>query len=456
MKTKSYEMDMCNGPLVKKILIFAIPLMFSSILQLLFNAVDMVIVGRYSIDKANALAAVGSTSSLINLLVNSFMGLSVGANVIVAQAFGAKDDSGIHNTIHTSILLSIVCGFILSVLGIVLARPLLSLMGTPDTVLGLSSTYMKIYFIGMPAVLLYNFGSSIMRAIGDTKKPLYFLIIAGIINVILNLIFVIGFKMSVDGVALATVISQCVSAILIIISLMKTEGTCKLYLHKLTIHRASLLKILKIGIPAGLQGAIFSISNVLIQSSINSFGDVCMAGNAATANVEGFIFSSMNAFHQAAVSFTSQNMGAKKYDRIKSVLRICLTNVVIVGCGLSLVLYIFRYPILNLYTEGNMAVTEYGIIRMKIIFPLYFLCGIMDVLVGSIRGLGFSALPMIVSLLGACAFRVIWIFTIFSALPTLTILYVSYPVSWAITLVVHFICFKILFNKLSTKDTCVI
>ncbi len=454
MKTKSYEMDMCSGPLAKKILIFAIPLMFSSILQLLFNAVDMVIVGRYSVDKANALAAVGSTSSLINLLVNTFMGLSVGANVIVAQAFGAKDEDGVHKTIHTSILLSIICGFILSVIGIILAKPLLSLMGTPDEVLGLSSLYMKIFFAGMPAILLYNFGSSIMRAIGDTKKPLYFLMIAGVINVILNLIFVIALNMSVAGVALATVISQCISATLIVVSLMRTEGICKLSLNKLKIYKASLIKIVRIGLPAGLQGAIFSISNVLIQSSINSFGNVCMAGNAATMNVEGFVFSSMNAFHQAAVSFTSQNMGAKKYDRIKSVLRISLINVVVVGAGMSLLLYIFRYPILNLYTEGNMAVNEYGILRMKIIFPLYFLCGVMDVLVGSIRGLGFSTLPMIVSLLGACAFRIVWIFTIFIAFPTLTVLYISYPISWAITLLAHFICFNILFKKVSQSSTC--
>ncbi len=449
MKSKSYEMDMCNGPLGKKILIFAIPLIFSSILQLLFNAVDMIIVGRYSFAGKDALAAVGSTSSLINLLVNAFMGLSVGANVLVAQAFGANDEESIHNTIHTSILLSIICGFILSIIGIVLAKPLLSLMGTPDEILNLSSLYMKIFFAGMPAIVLYNFGSAIMRAIGDTKKPLIFLTISGVINVILNLIFVIIFNMSVDGVALATVISQSISAVLIVGSLMKTEGPCKLSLSKLKIHKHSFVRIIRIGLPAGIQGTIFSVSNTLIQSSINSFGSVCMAGNAAAASLEGFVYSSMNAFHQAALSFTSQNMGAKKYDRIKTVLKLCLTNVVVVGLVMSLVFYIFRYPLLGLYTENDLPVTEYGIIRMNIIFSLYFLCGVMDVLVGSIRGLGFSTLPMIVSLLGACVFRVVWIFTIFQLSPTLETLYISYPVSWTITLIAHFICFNILFKKVA-------
>ncbi len=449
MTKYSYEMDMCNGPLTKKILTFSIPLMFSGILQLLFNAVDMIVVGRYS--GSDALAAVGSTAPLINLLVNVFIGLSVGANVLIAQACGAHNEKQMSETIHTSVLLSIICGFFLSFIGILSAKPLLILMGTPNEVLELATLYMKIYFIGMPAMLLFNFGSSIFRAMGDTKRPLYFLLIAGIINAILSLVFVIVFKMSVAGVGLATVIAQCVAALLITLCLMRNSGGSQLVLSKLHINKSVLFRIMRIGLPAGFQGAIFSISNVLIQSSVNSFGAIAMAGNAATANLEGFVYTSMNAFYQTSLSFTGQNIGGKKYERIKPILRTCLLSVFIVGSLMSLLFFIFRLPLLGLYSSDP-EVIAYGTARMKIIFSTYFLCGSMDVLVGSIRGLGYSILPMIISLLGACGLRVLWVFTAFKFVPTLTMLYISYPISWGITFIVNVLCFELLYKKIYGKQ----
>lgn len=449
MTKKRYEMDMCNGPLTKKIFIFSIPLMCSGILQLLFNAVDMIVVGRYS--GSQALAAVGSTGSLINLLVNVFIGLSVGSNVLMARAYGSHNEEDMCEILHTALLLSVLCGFFLSFVGIFSAKPLLILMGTPEEVINLAALYMKIYFAGMPAMLLYNFGSSILRAMGDTKRPLYFLLIAGVTNAVLNLIFVIVFHMSVAGVALATVIAQCISASLIVICLMRTSSSYQLVLSKLHINKTVLLKMMRIGLPAGLQGAIFSISNALIQSSVNSFGAIAMAGSAATANLEGFVYTSMNAFHQTALNFTGQNIGGKKYERIKPILYTCLISVFIVGSLMSLLFFTFRIPLLHLYTSDS-AVIAYGVSRMKVIFFTYFLCGIMDVLVGVIRGLGYSILPMFVSLLGVCGLRVLWVFTVFRLSPSFRTLYLSYPVSWGITLTLHLLCFKILYNKLQSSQ----
>lgn len=445
MQKKSYEMDMCHGPLLGKILIFSIPLMLSGILQLLFNAADIVVVGRYA--GSNCLAAVGATSSLINLLTNVFIGLSVGSNVMIARYYGAKDHQATSETLHTAILLSLVSGVILACIGSLLARPLLKLMGTPQDVLSLASRYMQIYFLGMPAIMLYNFGSSILRAIGDTKRPLYFLTFSGVINVVLNLCFVIIFKMNVAGVALATVISQCISAILIMISLIKQEGICHLDLHLLHIHKDKMLEILKVGLPAGIQGSIFSISNVLIQSSINGFGAIAMAGNTAASNIESFIYMSMNSFYQTALSFTSQNLGAKQYERIGKILRICLSLVVCVGLGMGLIALHFGSELLGIYSSDP-EVISYGLKRMSIICTTYFLCGIMDVIVGSIRGLGCSVLPMIVSLIGACGLRILWIFTIFQSYHTLSSLYTSYPITWSITFIAHLICYLIIRHKM--------
>ena len=441
---KSYEMDMCNGPLVGKILLFAFPLMLSSVLQLLFNAADIVVVGRFT--GAEALAAVGATSALINLLVNVFMGLSIGTNVLTVQGYGARNEKGVQDTVHTSIMLSLVCGVLLIFIGVFLAAPLLELMGTPDNVLGHAALYMRIYFIGMPALLVYNFGAAILRAVGDTRRPLYYLLFSGIINVILNLIFVIIFKMGVAGVATATVVSETISAGLVLRCLMKSEGMFQLHMGKLRIKKQKALQIVRIGLPAGLQGAIFSISNVLIQSSINSFGSVAMAGNTAAGNLEGFVYTSMNAVYQTNLSFTSQNMGAGNWKRMKKILGICLVFVSVVGLVMGRGFVFFGHQLLGIYSSDP-EVIQYGINRMQVICGTYLLCGIMDVLVGSMRGMGYSFVPMIVSLVGACGLRILWIFTVFQWHRSLFVLYLSYPITWILTALAHTVCWYKIIHK---------
>ena len=441
---KSYEMDMCNGPLVGKILLFAFPLMLSSVLQLLFNAADIVVVVRFT--GAEALAAVGATSALINLLVNVFMGLSIGTNVLTAQGYGARNEKGVQDTVHTSIMLSLVCGVLLIFIGVFLAAPLLELMGTPDNVLGHAALYMRIYFIGMPALLVYNFGAAILRAVGDTRRPLYYLLFSGIINVILNLIFVIIFKMGVAGVATATVVSETISAGLVLRCLMKSEGMFQLHMGKLRIKKQKALQIVRIGLPAGLQGAIFSISNVLIQSSINSFGSVAMAGNTAAGNLEGFVYTSMNAVYQTNLSFTSQNMGAGNWKRMKKILGICLVFVSVVGLVMGRGFVFFGHQLLGIYSSDP-EVIQYGINRMQVICGTYLLCGIMDVLVGSMRGMGYSFVPMIVSLVGACGLRILWIFTVFQWHRSLFVLYLSYPITWILTALAHTVCWYKIIHK---------
>ncbi len=441
---KSYEMDMCNGPLVGKILLFAFPLMLSSVLQLLFNAADIVVVGRFT--GAEALAAVGATSALINLLVNVFMGLSIGTNVLTAQGYGARDEKGVQDTVHTSIMLSLVCGVFLIFIGVFLAAPLLELMGTPNNVLGHATLYMRIYFIGMPALLVYNFGAAILRAVGDTRRPLYYLLFSGIINVILNLIFVIIFKMGVAGVATATVVSETISAGLVLRCLMKSEGMFQLHMGKLRIKKQKALQIVRIGLPAGLQGAIFAISNVLIQSSINSFGSVAMAGNTAAGNLEGFVYTSMNAVYQTNLSFTSQNMGAGNWKRMKKILGICLIFVSVVGLVMGRGFVFFGHQLLGIYSSDP-EVIQYGINRMQVICGTYLLCGIMDVLVGSMRGMGYSFVPMIVSLAGACGLRILWIFTVFQWHRSLFVLYLSYPITWILTALAHTVCWYKIIHK---------
>lgn len=435
---KSYEIDMCNGPLLGKLLLFALPLMLSGILQLFFNAADIVVVGRFS--GSHALAAVGATSALINLLVNLFIGLSIGTNVLTAQYYGAKDKEGIHQTVHTSVLVSIIGGLILIVVGVLLAKPLLELMATPEEVLGQATLYMRIYFCGMPGMMLYNFGAAILRAIGDTRRPLYFLLTAGVLNILLNMFFVIVFHMGVAGVALATIISQALSAVLVVRCLMQMDGMCRLFLRQLRIYPDKLVRIVKIGLPAGLQGAVFSISNVLIQSSVNSFGAIAMAGNTAASNLEGFVYTSMNAVYQTALSFTSQNIGAGKYSRIGQILRRCVAIVTVVGLTLGGMMVLFSHPLLGIYST-DADVIAYGTRRLLIICLPYFLCGIMDTMVGMLRGMNYSVLPMIVSLAGACGLRILWIFTVFRINHSLFTLYISYPITWAITASVHFCCY---------------
>lgn len=445
---RSYEMDMCSGPIFSKIVTFAIPLILSGILQLLFNAADIIVVGRFA--GSESLAAVGSTSALINLLVNVFIGLSIGVNVLVARFFGGHNQRDLEETVHTSMLLAAISGVILIVIGVVLAAPLLELMGTPENVLPLSVLYMRIFFVGMPATLIYNFGSAILRGIGDTKRPLYFLFAAGVINVLLNLMFVIRFHMGVAGVALATVISQCVSAVLIVQCLIRSDGGYRLNLKRLRIVKPKLKAIVKIGLPAGLQGAIFSISNVLIQSSVNSFGAVAMAGNTAAANIEGFIYTSMNAVYQTALSFTSQNFGAKQYKRMTKILLYCLGLVTLVGVFMGNGAVLVGEKLLGVYSSDP-EVIRYGMYRLVIIGSTYFICGWMDTMVGGLRGMGYSVVPMLVSLTGACAFRVIWLFTVFAMNRSLEVLYWSYPVSWGITAAAHVVTYIVVRRKMARK-----
>ena len=442
---RSYQVDMCNGPIFKKLIIFAIPLILSGCLQLLFNAADIIVVGRFT--GSQALAAVGSTSALINLLVNLFIGISVGANVVLGKYIGARDDENASKTVHTAIFISIVGGIFMIFIGFFFSKPLLELMATPEDVIDLSSLYMRIYFVGMPFFMLYNFGAAILRSIGDTKRPLYFLLISGIINVVFNLFFVIVFHMGVAGVALATMISEGISAGLILLCLKHMDGPLHFELKNMRFHKDLALKMLEVGLPAGLQGIIFSISNVLIQSSVNSFGSVVMAGNTAASNIEGFVYTSMNAVYQTSLSFTSQNFGAKKFDRIDKILIECLGIVTLVGLVLGQGAYFFGQQLLSIYTNDR-HVIQYGIERLSVISATYCLCGMMDTLVGSLRGVGYSILPMLVSLTGVCVFRVVWIFTVFKSLHTQFSLYVSYPISWTITIIAHLICFLVVRKRI--------
>lgn len=438
MREKTNEIDMTSGPLIPKILAFSIPLMLSGILQLLFNAADIIVVGQFT--SAQAMAAVGSTSSLNNLIVNIFVGLSIGSNVLMARFYGAHNKEGTHTLVHTSILLSLIAGLFLVALGVALANPLLTLMGTPDDVIDQSVLYMRIVFLGMPALLTYDFGAGILRAIGDTKRPLLYLLISGIINVCLNLFFVIVFGMGVAGVAIATVVSQYVSAFLVIRSMMKTSSSYRLRIKELRMEKEMLLQILRIGLPAGIQSALFNISNVLIQSSINSFGSIAMAGNTAASNIEGFVYTSMNAVYQASINFTSQNVGAHNTKRITPVLLSCLMIVSIVGISLSTIVEVFDSELLGIYSSDP-TVISYGISRLHVVCMTYFLCGLMDTACGSIRGLGYSMAPTIVSLTGACGLRILWICTAFQIDRTLFTLYLSYPVSWLVTFIAHMLCY---------------
>lgn len=445
---KSYEMDMVNGPLFRNILLYAFPLMLSGILQLLFNAADIIVVGRFA--GSQALAAVGSTGSLINLLINLFVGVSIGTNVLVARYYGARDVEGIEETVNTSIITAAVGGVILIFIGYFASGPLLQLMGTPADVIDQAVLYMRIYFAGMPAFMVYNFGAAILRSVGDTRRPLYFLIIAGIINVVLNLIFVIVFHMDVAGVALATIASQLVSAVLVMRCLLHSEGALRLDLKHMSFSKQKMLEMLRIGLPAGFQGMVFNISNVLIQSSVNSFGSLVMAGNTAAANIEGFVYTGMNALYQTNLSFTSQNYGAKNYKRLDKVLLYCMGIVAVVGIVLGNGAYLIGEHLLGFYTTDPQVV-QFGMNRLAIIATCYFLCGMMDVMVGSIRGLGYAVMPMIVSLLGACALRVVWILTIFQIYRTQFSLYISYPISWALTLTIHLICYLVVRKKVFAK-----
>ena len=448
-------MDMTSGPMLKNVVLFAWPLMLTGILQLLFNAADMIVVGRYSGAQApQALAAVGSTSSLINLLVNVFMGMSVGASVLVAQRWGARDQAAVSRAVHTAITVALFSSVIVGAVGVIFAKPLLKMMDNPDDVIDLAALYMRIYFLGMPANLLYNFGAAVLRAVGDTRRPLYYVTIAGAANVLLNLLLVIVFHLSVAGVAIATVVSQTISAVLVVLCLHRTHSAIHLDFKRLRIHAPELKAIVRVGLPAGLQGSLFSISNVLIQSSVNGFGSIAMAGNTSASNLEGFIYTSMNSVYQADLTFTSQNYGAGKADRVRRVMWVCLGTVTVIGLSMGLLFLALGPQLLSFY-NGDPEVIKYGLMRMTIIMPTYFLCGMMDTMVGQLRGVGCSILPMIVSLSGACLLRIVWIYTVFAqpAYHSLNVLYISYPISWGVTFLIHLACWYAVRGRALAKIT---
>lgn len=437
--------NMLEGPLLGPIFLFAMPLFITSVLQLAYNAVDIIVVGKFT--GHHALAAVGATGPVINLLVTMFMGISIGASVIMGQNVGARDFKNAQDTLHTAIGISILGGILVLFAGIFTAMPLLRLMQTPPEVIELAGEYLKIYYIGMPGFMVYNFGAALLRAIGDSRRPMYFLTISGIFNVICNLIFVIVFKMGVAGVAIATSISQYIAAALIVASLLKADGYMKLSFDKIRISKDKALGMMKIGLPAGFQGALFSISNILIQSGINSFGSVVMAGNTAAGNLEGFVYMGMNAVYQTSLSFTSQNMGAKQYDRVKKIFWTCVRVVIVVGLVLGVGAWLLGDKLLRLYTDEP-EVIKYGVERLGVVSATYFLCGIMDTMVGGLRGMGYSITPMIISLTAVCILRMIWIATIFQSIHTPVILYLSYPVSWTVAAIGNYVNYLYAMKKL--------
>lgn len=438
MAIKSNEMDMCSGSLFRKIIIFSLPIMAMNILQLLFNAADMIVVGRFS--SSQALAAVGATGALINLIVNLFMGLSVGTSVVVAQDYGAGRSEAVSRSVHTSILISIISGLVVMIIGLILCKPLLEVMGTPEDIIGLSVLYMKIYFIGVPASMIYNFGSAILRAVGDSRRPMYYLIITGIVNVLLNLFFVIVLHKSVDGVAWATIISQYLSVLLIMVYLFRSDRAIRFIPGKLHIDKIKLINIIKIGLPAGLQGLLFSISNVLIQSAVNSFGSTMVAANSAASNIEGFVGTTMNAYYNAAITFTGQNVGAKKYDRIDTIAKVSTVLIIATWIILGGAVMLFGRQLLGIYTSDR-EVIDLGMRRMYIMMAAYFTCGTMNVFPGLTRGMGYSMMPMLSTLIGACLMRIVWLATIFTWFPTFTVLFICYPVTWALAGIGQVGCF---------------
>ena len=440
----SKKIDMTHGPLLGKLIIFTIPIILSGVLQLLFNAADVIVVGRFAGEAS--LAAVGSTNSLINLMTNLFIGMSVGANVCAAQFYGAGQEKDVKKTVHTSVAFSIICGFILIFIGLFLAKPILEIMGSPEDVIGLATLYVRLYFLAMPAIMLYNFLAAILRAAGDTTHPLMFLTVAGVVNVILNLILVIVFNLGVAGVAIATVTSNYISCGMLIVFFTRQEDALKLNFSKVKIDRKILNRIIRIGLPAGIQGTVFSLSNVVIQSAINSFGTAVIAGSSAASSIEGFVYVSMNSVSQTCVTFVGQNYGAGDEKRVRRVILECLGIVTVVGLVLGNLAYTFSAPLLGIYTDSADAIAA-GTLRLFWVCCPYFLCGIMDSLTGGLRGLGKSTVPMIVSLIGACATRLIWIATYFQINRTQNVLFFSYPGSWLLTLTAHTICLTIVYRS---------
>lgn len=437
-KKSKYEIDMCNGSLLDKLIAFSIPLMLSGILQLLFNAVDIIVVGQYT--GSNALAAVGSTTALINVFVNLFIGISLGANVLAARYYASGQEREMSETVHTAITLALISGLVMAVIGITMAKGALILMDTPADVLPLSALYMRIYFVGMPFFMLYNYGAAILRAVGDTRRPLFFLVIAGLINVVLNLVLVRQFHLGVAGVAIATVISQFVSCVLVLRCLITSQSSYQLHIAKLGMKSCYVKQIFKVGIPAGIQSVIINFSNVLLQSSVNSFGYLAMAGYTAANNILGFLYASVNAITQACMSFTSQNYSVGKYKRMDRILLECLGLTVTISLLLGGGSYLFGHTLLHIYTKSA-DVVACGMDIMLYTTVTYFLCGIMDLIPGAMRGMGHSTVPMLLSVIGTVGTRIVWIYLVFPYHRTLDFLFISYPVSWLLTIVMQVICF---------------
>ncbi len=450
VKNQQETNDLTQGNLLKKIILFTLPIIATGVLQLLFNTADMIVVKLAS---STAVAAVGATNALNSLIVNLIMGLSVGAGVLVARYFGSKDAQSMHEVVHTAIPTALIGGIIFGAIGFIFAPVFLKWMGTPDNVIDQSTTYIRIIFCGMPFNIVYNFGASILRSVGNTKKPLSYLIIAGVINVVLNMFFVVVLNRDVDGVALATIISQLISAVLVVRSLTKTNEAHKLQIKKIKIYPEQLKKMVTIGLPAGIQGAVFSISNILIQSSVNSFGDLVMSGNAASHSIEGYVYTAMNSFHQTAVAFVGQHIGANKHKRVLNICLTCVACVSVVGVVLGAMMLLFAKPLLSLFANEEIFehVINYGLIRLKIFAFTYFLCGVMDVLCGILRGMGKSTESMIISLLCVCGLRILWIYTFFQANRTLETLYYSYPISWIVCIAVDIAMFVVVYRKMMKK-----
>ncbi|NLW73623.1 MAG: MATE family efflux transporter [Clostridiales bacterium] len=451
MKTSVRKIDMTEGPLLGKILVYAIPLMLTGTLQLLYNAADMIVVGRFAADGETALAAVGSCGALINLIINLFMGLSVGAGVLVAQYIGAKNYDEVKKTVHTAIPAATILGVVVSIFGFFAAEELLRLTGVEESVLAEAVPYMQVYMLGIPASMVYNYCASMMRSAGDTTHPLLFLSVSGMLNVIFNIVMVVVFGLGAVGVGIATAISTWLSMIFILWFMLRDKGPLHLDLKLLRLNTEKLFRMVKIGVPAGIQGCIFSLSNVVIQTAVNSFGKTVVAGNAAAANIDGFLYNAMNSFYHASLAFVGQNVGANKLHRIRKIAIYCTLMVAACGALLGVVAYTFGRQLLGLYAPGNSGAIETGMIRMSIVTLTYFLCGVMEVGCGIMRGMGSSFIPMTISFIGSCALRILWTVTIFAATPTLQVLYFAYPVSWATTAAAHFISSAFMLNHLKKK-----
>ncbi|MBR4079241.1 MAG: MATE family efflux transporter [Christensenellaceae bacterium] len=445
MKNK-YEMDMCSGRIFPKMLRFTLPLLATAILQLLYNAADMVVVGKFA--GSTALAAVGSTASLIALFVNLFINISVGVGVAVALHYGATEEKAVSETLHTAVVFSLSAGVVIGIIGFFAARSMLQLMDTPADVIDQAVLYVKIYFLAAPANLLYNFGAAALRSVGDTRRPLLYLTVSGLANDVLNLFFVICFGMQAEGVALATAISQVLSAVLVVRCLLKNEGCCRLQIGELRIHRGRLREIIRIGLPAGLQSAVFSISNVLIQSGVNSFGSIVMAGNSISNNLENFVYSGMNSVTQASMSFVGQNVGGRKYERISKITVTGLAMVLTVGAVIGSIMFFFGEPLLGLYSSDALVVDK-GMLRLRQMVFGYLLAGMMELFAFETRGMGQSVIPMICTIFGVCVLRVAWVYTVFQAFHTLEVLYLAYPITWGITVLLQFFFYRRTKRKLT-------